>query len=221
MTPTAARRRPLACTLTAAPTPRGVSFAPELRRTSIAKETIRRLAQAFRADGPRIRELIDAIERQRPVARRVGRPRRICAEAVRRPPPSSARSVVVELNSSPPTRDSPAGDGWKDVRVVSLSAIRRPHARRPRHARIASRPCARIAFLAPLGPREVGKTARASAARLPDRPHPAGRCDAHIARDQRDSERRRCPGNQAIEGIAKPRKSTRFGNVSTLQGKHE
>jgi hypothetical protein len=40
------------------------------RRTSIAKETIRLLAQALRVDRPGVRELIEAIERDRPVARR-------------------------------------------------------------------------------------------------------------------------------------------------------
>ena len=40
------------------------------RRTSIAKETIRLLAQALRVDRPGVRELIEVIERDRPVARR-------------------------------------------------------------------------------------------------------------------------------------------------------
>jgi hypothetical protein len=39
------------------------------RRTSIAKETVRLLAQALRVDRPGVRELIEAIERDRPVAR--------------------------------------------------------------------------------------------------------------------------------------------------------
>ena len=39
-------------------------------RTSIAKETIRLLAQALRVDRPGVRELIEAIEHDRPVARR-------------------------------------------------------------------------------------------------------------------------------------------------------
>jgi hypothetical protein len=39
------------------------------RRTSIAKETIRLLAQALRVDRPGIRELIEAVQHDRPVAR--------------------------------------------------------------------------------------------------------------------------------------------------------
>jgi hypothetical protein len=39
------------------------------RRTSIAKETIRLLAQALRVDRPGVRDLIDTIQRNRPVAR--------------------------------------------------------------------------------------------------------------------------------------------------------
>ena len=39
------------------------------RQTSIAKETIRLLAQALEVDRPGVRELIEAIRRDRPVAR--------------------------------------------------------------------------------------------------------------------------------------------------------
>lgn len=40
------------------------------RRSSIAKETIRLLGQALRVDRPGVRELIEAIDNDRPVARR-------------------------------------------------------------------------------------------------------------------------------------------------------
>lgn len=40
------------------------------RRTSIAKETIRLLAQALEVDRPGVRELIEAIRRDRPTARK-------------------------------------------------------------------------------------------------------------------------------------------------------